>query len=406
MRISLCMIVRDEAEMLPALLASVRGLWDELVAVDTGSTDATPGILANEGATVLRRPWGDDFAAARNHGLERAGGDWVLVLDADERVEPALAAEIRRTVEDPRCGAASLLVLNRLPHGHSRSSRTLRLFRRDPSIRFRHAIHEDVSEDVDGFLARSGLRRVDLKTPLLHLGYVREHASAKRKKERDVAILRATLARDPSDHYARMKLLEQARFWGDRPLWAQAAAEAASALARDGAEALRSAHFAGELVALMADGLHDKDARAALRCLESFAGRIPPSAAYELRRGELREVLGDLAGARAAFLACLALGGATGNAQLATVRPRLGLARLALAAGDLAGAAREAEQALVLAPLDPEALLLLATLRRACGGPAELARFAEERRAESGDRAEIHAAVHEAALNAGDEAAG
>jgi tetratricopeptide (TPR) repeat protein len=400
-RISLCMIVRDEAAMLPAFLESVRGSWDELVAVDTGSKDATPELLAAAGGTVLHRPWDDDFAAARNFGLERAGGDFVLVLDADERVSPALAVELRRATEDPRCGAASLLVLDRLPHGHARRSRLLRMFRNDRGIHFRHAIHEDVSEDVAAFLARSSLRRADLETPLLHLGYERDRAAEKHKKERDVRILRAVLARDPSDHYLRFKLLEQARFWGDRALWASAAAETAAALEGDGALPLRSAHFAGEMVALIADGLH-ADPAAALSFLEAFAGRIPCSAAYELRRGELLELLGEAAGARAAFLSCLALDGVTGNTQLATVRPRLGLARLAMAAGDLAGAEREGERALGQAPLDPEALLLMATLRRARGGPAALARFAEERLAASGDHPEIHAAVREAAHLAGD----
>lgn len=402
-RLSLCMIVRDEAEMLPAFLAGVRGLWDELVAVDTGSVDATPELLAAAGATVLRRAWDDDFSAARNHGLDRAGGAWVLVLDADERVGPALASEIRRAAEDDRCGAASLRVVNRLPHGHERGSRSLRLFRNDPSIRFRHAIHEDASEGVASFLRRTGLRRADLEAPLLHLGYVRDHAAARRKKERDVRLLRAALARDPSDHYARLKLLEQARFWGDAALLAEAASDAAAALQATGAP---SAHYAGELLALVADGLHGADARAALRFLDAFDGRVPPSAAYELRRGELREALGDAAGARAAFHRCLALEGVTGHAQLATVRPRLGLARLALAAGDLAGAARDAERALALAPLDPEALLLLATLACVDGGPAALARFEEERRAASGDAPEIRSAVREAALLAGDPAPG
>jgi tetratricopeptide (TPR) repeat protein len=279
------------------------------------------------------------------------------------------------------------------------------MFRNNHGIRFRHAIHEDVSEDVAAFLARRGLRRADLETPLLHLGYERDRAAAKHKKERDVRILRATLARDPSDHYLRFKLLEQARFWGDRALWASAAAETAAALDGDGALALRSAHFAGEMVALVSDGLHANPG-AALHYLESFAGRIAPSAAYELRRGELLEVLGDAAGARSAFLSCLALESVTGNTQLATVRPRLGLARLAMAAGDFASAAGEGERALAQAPLDPEALLLMATLRRAFGGPAALTRFAEERLAASGDRDEVHSAVRAAALLAGDPAPG
>jgi hypothetical protein len=399
------MIVRDEAEMLPAFLEGVREVWDELVAVDTGSRDATPQLLAGAGATVLQRAWDHDFAAARNFGLERANGDWVLVLDADERVGPDLATEIRHAAGDPGCGAASLLVTNRLPHGHVRTSRLLRMFRNDRGIRYRHAIHEDVFEEVAVFLSRSGLRRADLGAPLLHLGYERSRAETKGKKDRDVGILRAALARDPSDLYLRFKLLEQARFWGDRALWTSAAAEAAAAIEADGALALRSAHFAGEMLALIADGLH-ADVKTALGYLEAFANRIPSSAAYELRRGELREALGDVAGARAAFLGCLDLEGLTGNLQLATTRPRLGLARLALAAGDAAGAAREGEQALALAPLDPEALLLVATLRRAFGGPSALARFADERLAASGDRGEIRSAVREAALLAGDPAPG
>jgi hypothetical protein len=77
-----------------------------------------------------------------------------------------------------------------------------------------------------------------------------------------------------------------------------------------------------------------------------------------------------------------------------------------MAAGDFAGAAGEGERALAQAPLDPEALLLMATLRRAFGGPAALTRFAEERLAASGDRDEVHSAVRAAALLAGDPAPG
>ena len=84
--LSLCMIVKDEADMLPAFLAKVQGLWDELVVVDTGSRDTTVAILEAAGAKVLHRPWRHDFALARNYSLEAATGDWVLVLDPDEHV--------------------------------------------------------------------------------------------------------------------------------------------------------------------------------------------------------------------------------------------------------------------------------------------------------------------------------
>ncbi len=68
-RLSLCMILRDEEELLPRFLEHARGLWDELVAVDTGSTDRTPRLLAEAGAKVLHRPWTGDFSAARKASL-------------------------------------------------------------------------------------------------------------------------------------------------------------------------------------------------------------------------------------------------------------------------------------------------------------------------------------------------
>ncbi len=402
-RLSLCMIVRNEAEMLPGLLAGVHGLWDELVAVDTGSADATRLILQREGAIVLERPWKGDFAAARNESLDAAQGDWVLVLDADERVSPPLATEIRGAISDPRWGAASLLVRNRLPHGQVRGSRILRLFRRDPAVRFRHAIHEDASESVERCLARTGLGRADLLAPLEHLGYVRDHAAARGKKERDVRILRAVLEREPDDLYSWLKLMEQARFWDDRHLLSEASQAAAAAVERASAAGLSRLHFAGELLALAADGLHARP-DAALAWLDRFAGRIPPSAHFHLRRAELRELLGDAAGARAELERCLALEGETGHVQLATVRPRLALARLALGEGDAAAALRHAGAALARAPRDPEGLLLAASIHRALGGPEALRRFADERRAVSGDVEEIDAALGEAALLAGDAA--
>ncbi|MBL8916525.1 MAG: glycosyltransferase, partial [Archangium sp.] len=90
MKLTIAMIVRDEAEMAPGFLESVKGLWDELIVVDTGSTDGTQGLFAQAGARVIPFSWVHDFAAARNVSLSHATGDFVLILDADERVTPHL----------------------------------------------------------------------------------------------------------------------------------------------------------------------------------------------------------------------------------------------------------------------------------------------------------------------------
>jgi glycosyltransferase involved in cell wall biosynthesis len=400
-RLSLCMILRDEAELLPRFLEHAHGLWDELVAVDTGSVDTTPRLLVEAGATLLHRAWTGDFAEARNASLQAASGDWVLVLDADELVSPGLVSAARALLDDPSAGAATVLVRNRLPHGHFGESRLLRMFRRDPQVRYHHAIHEDAGDDVRAFLARTGLRQVHLDGWVDHLGYVRARAAARDKRARDLSILERLLAADPSDLYSHYKRLEQARFWGDRRLWSRAAADAALALRADPAR-VASAHFGGELVALVADGLHRGAPRDALAFLDAWEGRTSPSAAFHLRRGELNEALGRTDAAGADFERCRALADRTHNLQLATVRPMLGQVRLALARGDLAGALAGSEAALQVAPRDPEALLAAAALHRAHGGASAVEAFAAAHARVHGCLPELHGAVGEEALLAGD----
>ena len=88
------MIVRNEAENLPALFESARGLVDAWVIVDTGSTDNTIEVARSLGATVIEDPWDDDFARSRNVVLSHAeevhpDADWFIILDGDDRVENA-----------------------------------------------------------------------------------------------------------------------------------------------------------------------------------------------------------------------------------------------------------------------------------------------------------------------------
>jgi hypothetical protein len=147
-RLTACLIVRDEQERLPRCLASL-AFCDEVIVVDSGSTDRTVEIARAAGATVLQRPW-EGFATQRNMALDAAHGEWVLEVDADERVAPALRDEILALVADapPDVDNAAVPfreVLFGVPLGPSAlypSCRT-RLFRRE---RYRHddrrAVHE------------------------------------------------------------------------------------------------------------------------------------------------------------------------------------------------------------------------------------------------------------------------
>jgi glycosyltransferase involved in cell wall biosynthesis len=94
-RVSLTMIVKNEEVNLPKCLESVRGVFDEIVIVDTGSTDRTVEIARWFGARVFHFPWIDDFAAARNEALSHATGDYAFWLDADDVVEPDQVVKLR-----------------------------------------------------------------------------------------------------------------------------------------------------------------------------------------------------------------------------------------------------------------------------------------------------------------------
>lgn len=92
--ISLCMIVKNEADNLNQCLKSVRGIADEIIVVDTGSTDSTLQIALSFGAKVVHYTWNGDFAAARNAGLQQAHGQWILILDGDEELDAKSKGEL------------------------------------------------------------------------------------------------------------------------------------------------------------------------------------------------------------------------------------------------------------------------------------------------------------------------
>lgn len=399
-QVSLCMIVRNEAELLPEFLKAADGVWDELCVVDTGSEDPSIAILQAAGARVQSMVWQDDFSLARNASLSMAQGEWVLILDPDERVAPAFAAELRAFCAQAGHGAATIEMHNPMPNGHRRESRLLRLFRRDESIRFRYPIHEDASADIRDFLSLHRLQMGHLETPVTHLGYVRAHAAAKNKYARDRQILEAQLARAPDDVYSRFKLLESARFWNDVASWQVQARIALQGLEHDPGALPRDFRYGGDYMELIAEGLYGDSPQEAYDLCRRYEDRLMPSAELFFGQGLRCERLGLLPTAADYYRRCIGMPGVQ-NSQMSSVRPRLGLCRLALMQGDLAAAKQHDAEALADNPVDPEGLLIAIMLARVEGGESGVEDFCAGHRAQHGERPELHIALGEEHFLAG-----
>lgn len=394
--LTLAMIVRDEAEMLPAFLERVDGLWDELAVVDTGSTDNTVAILERAGATVQNLEWNNDFSEARNASLAMANGEWILILDADEMMSPELAAEIRDTMASDEIGAATVVMRDRMDMGQVRESSLLRLFRNRECIEFNHRIHEDAAESIQQMLASEGLQLTALKGVVDHLGYSRERAEAKGKKARDLQLLEETLQEDPLDIYSHYKRLELARFWRDGALYRQAGEDALAALDEVDEESLSMMQYGGPLIAALADAQFGTDTRRAIEWMDQWTDKVIATSEFYYWRGQLQERDGDFEAAKGDYNCALALGTHIED-PYGMVRPTLGLCRLALHEKDVDRAQELATQALRANPKDPEALLIGIVLSRHKDGDEGAEGFITSYTAEHGENYELWLAAAEEA---------
>ena len=215
-RLTLCVIAKDEEALLPDCLASVRGLADAVVVVDTGSSDRTVELARAAGATVVHHEWRDDFAAARNAALGHVREGFVLVLDADERLGPGAKCVLRRALkrDDFDCGLLELhdaATLDARPTdvvaGRARRGEpTLlpRLLRRTSDLAWEGCVHEQVT----GWVLR-GRRIARLGASIVHYGAVPSLREARAKGARNLRLLERRALLEPEDPTVRAYLARE-----------------------------------------------------------------------------------------------------------------------------------------------------------------------------------------------------
>jgi glycosyltransferase involved in cell wall biosynthesis/tetratricopeptide (TPR) repeat protein len=204
-KVSLTMIVKNEEENLEACLKTVADLVDEIIVVDTGSTDRTVEIALRLGAKVFHFPWIDHFAAARNESLRYATGEWALWMDADDRIDDVNREKLHRLFAAlPDENVAFVIKCLCLPDKESGSATVvdhIRLFRNLPGLSWEHRIHEQILPA----LRRLGAMPRWSDVVVNHVGYV-DPATRQRKMERDLRILKLEHSEMPEHPFTLFNL--------------------------------------------------------------------------------------------------------------------------------------------------------------------------------------------------------
>ena len=205
--LSLCMIVKNEEKYLHDCLQSVCDIVDQIVIVDTGSEDKTIEIAKEFGAEIHHFDWVDDFSAARNESIKQATSEWILWLDADERLESLSKNEIQKILKpESKPVIYKVQIKSIVNDGENvRLSSAHRLFTNKKGLHFTGKIHEQISISA----AKLGAEERQSNLILEHLGYDLDAEGQKKKDRRNLKLLKKSVQEDPQNAYAHFTLAQQ-----------------------------------------------------------------------------------------------------------------------------------------------------------------------------------------------------
>ncbi|MDP3831578.1 MAG: glycosyltransferase family 2 protein, partial [Ignavibacteriaceae bacterium] len=197
--LTLSMIVKNEAHRLGECLQSVKEIADEIVIVDTGSTDNTVKVAESYRAKIFFFDWIKDFSAARNFALRKSTGDLILYLDADEKLTPKSVKEINRIkLKSERAGYNCLITSLDSEFGRDNSMLYVRLFSNSDQIEFSGKVHEQI---VPSLIANN-YKIIETNIEIIHTGYNISGDDKKDKARRNLELLLNEYSTNNSSYYA------------------------------------------------------------------------------------------------------------------------------------------------------------------------------------------------------------
>ncbi len=378
MNLSLCMIVKNEETALPRCLTSVKAIVDEMVVLDTGSTDRTQEIAQEFGARVYEFEWCNDFSVARNESLKYAQGDWILVLDADEVLVADIVPALQQAIKTDNHLVINLL---RQEVGAEQSPYSLvsRLFRQHPNLYFSRPYHALIDDSAAQVLSQEPQWRVGYlpEVAIWHEGYQTGAIAGKQKLQKAQTAMEGFLANHPEDPYLCSKLGALYVQTGHLNRGIELLQRGLAHL--QGIPAGKAAHLSQDNATVRYE-LHyhlgiayrwTNPAEAEAHYQAAVQQSIPPKlklGAYN-NWGNLLQAKGHLTGAKAVYQQVLQI-----DPNFATGHYNLGMALKAL--GDLAGAIAAYQQAIGLKPDYAEAYQNLGVALLKTGNlPASLSAF-------------------------------
>ena len=198
--ISLCMMVKNEEDNLGRLLSSVEGIVDEIIVVDTGSTDKTIDIAKQFDARLYDHPWFDDFSGMRNITINYAKGDWILILDADEELDEKDKQLLRNAAMNTSVNGISVMVHNYMAKGtQDMQGSSIRMFKNDGNIHYEGIVHNNL-------IIRSPV--ISVPVTIHHFGYDQDQDGKDAKFKRTSSLLHKVIEEDPTDYRAHFYLMK------------------------------------------------------------------------------------------------------------------------------------------------------------------------------------------------------